>query len=488
MCVHKLTRNANSDLNKISEYKTSMQTDIDVLNKFSHKCCYYDNKHELMVYQNDLSIMHLNVRNLLPKQADLAHLIKDPFVDVCLLNQTWLNSQNKNLVNIHGYNLVSRECVDRKGGGVGILIASYLSYKERTDLEVTSEYFEICVVELNCCSGNIIIVSLYRPPNSNDRKFLCDYKTLLIKLQKEKNKRVIIGCDHNFDFLKSDQHSGTRSFFDLNVDSGSWPIISKPSCVTKNTATLIDNIFVNKELKDEYDCGLLIDDISDHFPCYLVLHDCKLKHKPKRYMSCRKITPKTIKKIKQDLSDASLSSIVTDSTMDVNTVFDNWHSKVLNIIDKTAPFETISLKSKYLNKEPWLPVSLLKSIKKQKKLFQITLAKNSMELDIIKYKNYRNTLTRIKQKCKVEYYNRKCTDLKRNTKALWSVINNISHRSNDKCSVVECLKDGNELHYQPKDITNIFNNHFATVGNRFAKKISSSQRSVSSYIKAINRS
>ena len=62
------------DLNKISEYKNAMQTDVDVLNEFSQNCSYYDDKHDLIVYQNDLSIMHLNIRSLLSKQLDLAHL------------------------------------------------------------------------------------------------------------------------------------------------------------------------------------------------------------------------------------------------------------------------------------------------------------------------------------------------------------------------------------------------------------------------------
>ena len=404
MCVHKPIARSPADLNKMSEYKDSMQTDIEILSEFSSECCYYDQKQELVVYQNDLSIMHLNIRSLLLKQNDLIHLMKDPFVDVCLLNETWLNDQNKNIVSIKGYDLVSHERIGKKGGGVGILLASYLSYKERSDLEFDYKSFEICVVELRSNTGSIILVSLYRPPNSNERSFLCEYKLLLSNLQKEKNKRVIIGCDHNFDFLKADHHNGTRLFLDCNIDNGSWPIITKPSRITKNSATLIDNIFVNKEVKDDYDCGLLLDDISDHFPCYIVLRDCKVKHRPKQYVTCRKITPKTTKNIKDKLLTLPLNQIARDQSMNANIAFSTWHSRILETIDNIAPYETVPLKSKYLNKEPWLPVGLLKSIKKQKKLYQNILKKGSTDSDFYKYKNYRNTLTKVKRSCKIDNY------------------------------------------------------------------------------------
>ena len=378
MCVHNISSKSTSDSNKISEYNNLMQTDIEVLNEFSSECCYYDNKKELIVYQNDLSIMHLNIRSILPKQHDLAHLIKDPFVDVCLLNETWLTKQNKNLVNISGYDLISNERDNKKGGGVGILLASYLSYKVRPDLEIQNNLYEICVVELNSNSGNIILVSLYKPPNTNDKTFLKDYKTLISTLKKEKHKRVIIGCDHNFDLLKADHHNGTRNFLDYNIDNGIWPVITKPSWVTKNSATLIDNIFISNESISSYDCGILVDDISDYFPCYLILRNCKVKNKPKRYVTCRKITPKTTRAIRANVSSvgSQLSLVATNNKVDINCTFESCHSILMEQIDRIAPYERIPLKPKYLKKEPWLPTSLLKSIKKQKLLYQVTLKTN----------------------------------------------------------------------------------------------------------------
>lgn len=47
--------------------------------------------------------------------------------------------------------------------------------------------------------------------------------------------------------------------------SSFYPLISKPTRITKTSATLIDNIFVN-DITQNFKCGLLFTDISDHLP------------------------------------------------------------------------------------------------------------------------------------------------------------------------------------------------------------------------------
>ena len=47
------------------------------------------------------------------------------------------------------------------------------------------------------------------------------------------------------------------------------------------------------------------------------------------------------------------------------------------------------------------------------------------------YKLYRNCLTKIKRKAKVDYYTEQCYNLKSDTKKLWQLINNIINKTND---------------------------------------------------------
>ena len=51
-----------------------------------------------------------------------------------------------------------------------------------------------------------------------------------------------------------------------------YPLITKLSRITSHSATLIDNIFINN-MENNIVSGLLMNDISDHLPVF-VIYDC----------------------------------------------------------------------------------------------------------------------------------------------------------------------------------------------------------------------
>ena len=77
---------------------------------------------------------------------------------------------------------------------------------------------------------------MYRPPNSDIPTFLASYNSLVCAIKKERPKGIIIGLDHNLDFLKSDKHSTTNDFTQNNLDFGLIPIITRPTRITKKNS------------------------------------------------------------------------------------------------------------------------------------------------------------------------------------------------------------------------------------------------------------
>ena len=61
--------------------------------------------------------------------------------------------------------------------------------------------YEHFFIELKGSSYNVIIGSLYRPPNTDIDKFLTEYNDTLERISLEKNKEVILGMDHNLDLI-----------------------------------------------------------------------------------------------------------------------------------------------------------------------------------------------------------------------------------------------------------------------------------------------
>ena len=69
---------------------------------------------------------------------------------------------------------------------------------------------------------------------------------------------------------------------------GLYPLINKPTRVTLDTATIIDNIYTNN-IDISYSGILIEDDISDHLPVFTTAQSTdRQKKKPKFYKLSRK--------------------------------------------------------------------------------------------------------------------------------------------------------------------------------------------------------
>ena len=128
-------------------------------------------------------------------------------------------------------------------------------------------------MELKTDRDNILLVSGYRPPNVNYKVFIQEYTALLKKIKKQKRHKIILGIDHNLDFLKAHLHKPTNQFLEKNLELDLVPSISKPTRITRKTATLIDNVLISQSLQTHMRPYLIVEDISDHLPILLVLRD-----------------------------------------------------------------------------------------------------------------------------------------------------------------------------------------------------------------------
>ena len=225
--------------------------------------------------QSDLRIMQLNVRGLLNKQDQLNRLITETYAHIILLCETWLTKTKEKLINIPTHKLFAKHRADKIGGGVCILLDKSLRTRHRPDLEINSEMLEHTVSEIKTDKRNILLVSGYRPPNTNVRKFLKEYNDLIQQLNRQKGHEIIVGIDHNLDLLKSHQHQQTHDFLELNLKKNLMPTISKPTRVTTKSATLIDNLFVSTKLQQNLESLIILDDLSDHMPCMVTLFNQK---------------------------------------------------------------------------------------------------------------------------------------------------------------------------------------------------------------------
>ena len=131
-----------------------------------------------------------------------------------------------------------------------------------------NDYFASDFVQLSHESikstRDIIVGVIYRKPNTDVKSFVHEMSNLLSLLQ-QTNKVVYIMGDYNINLLNVHTHISTADFIDMMYAYSFFSLITKPTRVTGNIATLIDNIFCN-----DVDCldmmnGIFYNDISDHF-------------------------------------------------------------------------------------------------------------------------------------------------------------------------------------------------------------------------------
>ena len=137
---------------------------------------------------------------------------------------------------------------------------------------------------------------------------------------------------HGFVNKQTDIYLMLKSF--TQMENNCLPTITRPTSVTNTSATLLDNIILSVNLYSKHSCSVVINDISDHFPCFSIIKDCRHEEGSTKSLK-RKLTEKNISKIKEILSSVNWSALLLDKTADDSMVI--FYYKLTETLDKVAP-------------------------------------------------------------------------------------------------------------------------------------------------------
>ena len=263
------------------------------------KCNYYEESSFAQIAPNmanlsqSLSLCHLNIRSIKKKISNFV-----TYMD-CLgfrfsiisLTETWMKYDICNLYGIEGYELFEKHRLTKAGGGVGLFIAQNVEYTKRDDLYFFDDYIECVSIEIGrpvfSTNRNVIVTVIYRPPNTDTRIFNERLNAVLNCVNNER-KLCYLMADYNINILNYDFHSATAEFVDMFYSHAFLPLINRPTRITQNSATIINNIFTNNI--GESECGhngILVTDISDHFPIFHIWKHTQIAQTDDTYISSR---------------------------------------------------------------------------------------------------------------------------------------------------------------------------------------------------------
>ena len=442
-------------------------------------CNYYTIQtfNELQSDEN-LFLFHLNSRSLnknFSNICDFLSILKNDF-SVIGISETWLNDHNISpLICLNNYNLLEKHRENR-GGGVCMFVKNDLTYHKREDLSLFNIFIESLFIELkvNGYKNNILIGIIYRPPSTSIASFIENLNYIISKINGE-NKQCFIMGDFNINILKE----SSSNFLTTIYSNGFYPLITKPTRVSHTSSTLIDNIITIVSQSNAFLSGVLITDLTDHFPvfCKSLIHDAS----DKKNLKTRNYSQTNINSFVSKVANIDWS-IVYDE-YDVNNAYDVFYYKLSTLYDECFPF--VQQKNRKRKRHPWITNGILTSIKTKNKLLRISLKQPSY-VNKLNYRSYRNKLNHVIRIAKKKHFSLKFKELSHDPKGTWSVINNLLNKGKNKSNISDCFTDGDNNVHDPNVIANAFNEYFVNIGPSLAKNIHS-HSSANDYLDDANK-
>jgi hypothetical protein len=351
-----------------------------------------------------IRILHINIRSLNKNIENFRHFLEETenIFNIICVTETWCSSNElKNNSNFHlkNFELVSVERqTDKRGGGVLIYVKENIEHNVRSDLCVSDKDKEIATIELIINKEkNILISCCYRPPDGACENFSCYLQNNIFHAGNNEQKKNFIIGDFNMDCFNYNNNNKVKSFYDEIFLAGAIPLINHPTRVTKDSATLIDNIFTTDNFNNSFQKGIIKADISDHFPIFLTFNTTSSnKTKQNRIVKRRIYNEKKINEFKHQLSLLHWDHINFNDN--ASQIYNKFFETFYLVYDANFPVCEKLISHKSIN-SPWITKGLKKSSKIKQKLYIKYLKTKSSANEKI-YKNYKHLFEKIRRNLK----------------------------------------------------------------------------------------
>ena len=285
-------------------------------------------------------MLHINIQSFLKNKDPLILLLNDleergSIVHAVGLCETFLNTQTEKTANMENYRAFHVVRNNKVGGGMSILIHNTVKTCNVINIR-QNDSFEACALEV-CYKWHLLcITKTYRPPNSDDKTFIEDFKLLL---DKTKKYRLTFHCgDYNYDLLKSNLHKPSSEFFNIVIDDDCILYVTKPTRVTHRSSSLIDNIIVKSSVLRDNLSYIITDSMSDHYPCLLSYTIASNKISGDIVIEKRKITDDALLLIQQKLLFYDWLCL---DNLGVNESYETLINIISAALDEYAPMKVV---------------------------------------------------------------------------------------------------------------------------------------------------
>ena len=444
---------------------------------------------KLINQKTKFCMLSLNIQSINAKFNKLLLLIEElreynfEFGAICL-QETWLE-EGADLTQFHipNYTCIAQGKSSSQHGGLMTYIHNDYNYEKYTSPDHSNTWEDLVIRILNKNNHkDIYLCNIYRPPKGNITNeilatFTEEITTLLSDLKRSRSVINVLG-DFNIDLLQINDKVIIKQYFENMMTLSMYPKITLPTRITDASATLIDNIFCNSNNDKNETAGILLSDLSDHFPYFYAFKD-KMDYKKDIYSKKVKYIRDINQDSKQNLFNSIknkniINNLLLDDNIDPNINYNILENILTECLNESIPLKQIRMNKYKFKKTDWITNGLIKSIRYRDNLYRNMriLPPGSVLFMEAKQnlKVYNRILKRSIRAAKISFYTKKFDFARSNSRETWNIINKVLNRSKAN-QFPEYITINQSKVTDKTSIVNHFNEYFGKIGSTMASNI-----------------
>ncbi len=417
--------------------------------------------------ESKLRFSCLNVQSLRNKTAEFSDFVIENMLDVVAITETWLKPDGDEIfiseLNPPGYTFQHIARGDRRGGGVGLLYKSSLTVKIKFDDDVSYSSFEYLRAEISSHSTTLYLVVVYRPElDSTGHRwnfgfFLSEFESMIDDYLLQPSDLIFTG-DFNIHVNDLSDNEANR-FKSLLSENGLFQHITEPTHRQGNCLDLL----ITRENSDTVSDIYLHPGLSWHHAIMCMVSLQKPKT-PSVTITTRRLKSIDINAFRADVN-SSLAKI-DFATMDVESCVESYNSSLSCVLDKHAPSQTRTVRLR--PNSPWFNESIRLEKQKRRQL-ERKWRRTKLDVDLQMYSEQKNTVNKLIEQAKIEYYSGQIDEKAGDQKQLFNVVNDLLHKSKEPvlphCNSEEALAE---------QFSEFFSNKILNIRTNFPSKCTDS--------------
>ena len=158
-------------------------------------------------------------------------------------------------------------------------------------------------------------------------------------VQRERKICYFLG-DLNVDLLKHGSHQSTAAFLDSLYSYNVFPLITKPTRVTRESATLIDHVLTNNfDINSKHVQGILCTSISDHYAIFHIAGNAGITSADDIPVLKRNFTQNNMTRFTNEMENVDWEFI--KNIDDTQTAYSVFHNLLVEKFNSCFPLKSI---------------------------------------------------------------------------------------------------------------------------------------------------